>query len=131
MKAVGTYIRTLREAHRLSRVDVAVATGTSESQIVRIEAGEQEPRGPLFLKIVNAVRGSADHVMQLVLNESATAEQGQKLAQSWLTEAQQERVERIVTENAPDDIRAAIQQLRDELNLVKERLDSDPYPDRR
>ncbi|KAB8140807.1 helix-turn-helix transcriptional regulator [Chloroflexia bacterium SDU3-3] len=42
MVAAGIYIRTLSEAQKLSRAEVAHRSGTHESQIVRIEAGEQD-----------------------------------------------------------------------------------------
>lgn len=55
MEAVGAYLRTLREARKLSRASVAAQIGTHESQLVRIEAGDQDTRGSLLLAFINAV----------------------------------------------------------------------------
>lgn len=85
MIAAGAYLRTLREQLGLPREKVAALAGTNGSQLVRIESGEQETRGSLLAALIRAVKGNADQVMDLILDESATAEDGQRLALSWFT----------------------------------------------
>ena len=82
--AAGLYLRVLRERKGMTLADVASATRTSESQISRIEKGEQEPRSSLMLRIVRAVGGSMAHLETLLLNDSATAEDGKRYAEAWL-----------------------------------------------
>lgn len=86
--AAGAYIRTLRDALGLRLEDVAAAANTSESQVSRIENGEQETRGSLLLAIVRAVRGRAEHIQDLILDNTLTAEDGKKKAQEWFTRAE-------------------------------------------
>ncbi len=86
MLAIGIYLRTLREARSLSRLEVAEKIQTSEQQIFRIEAGEIDTRGSLLLLFVDAVRGNADDLRRIVVNKLSTAEAGRELARSWLTQ---------------------------------------------
>lgn len=88
MLAVGTYLRTLREAQDMSRARLAAQVGTHESQIVRIEAGDQDSRGSLLLRIVAAVHGSADDVQRLAMDDTATADTGRELAERVLSHEQ-------------------------------------------
>lgn len=81
MLAVGTYIRALRDAQQLSRAEIAHRVGTHESQIVRIEAGEQDTRGSQLIALVQAVGGDFGEVAELMLAESASVEDARTLAQ--------------------------------------------------
>lgn len=92
MEAVGAYLRTLREAHKLSRAAVAAQIGTHESQLVRIEAGEQDTRGSLLLAFIGVVRGRAGDVQRLILNHEATADDGRRLADEVLTQAERDSI---------------------------------------
>jgi transcriptional regulator with XRE-family HTH domain len=83
MIAAGMYIRTLRTAQGFSRADVAALTGTHESQVQRIENGEQETRSSLMVRIVRVVGGDIGQVATLLLDECATAEDGQRYAEAW------------------------------------------------
>lgn len=82
--AVGAYLRTLREAQHLSRAALAAQVDTHESQLVRIEAGDQDPRGSFLLRLVSKLRGTAEDVARL-LEASATEDQGRVLAHQRLT----------------------------------------------
>lgn len=88
MLAVGMYLRTLREGQHLSRAAIATLVGTHESQIVRIEAGDQDTRGSQLMKIVAAVKGSLDHVMQLMLDDQADEHAGRDLAERVLSQGE-------------------------------------------
>lgn len=80
MIAIGTYIRTLREAKRMSRGDLGSRVNTSVSQLVRLENGEQDTRSVLLAAIVKEVEGDFRDVSELLLNEQATAEDGKSMA---------------------------------------------------
>lgn len=93
--AAGAYIKELREAKKWSRARVvqelrtyalAGDTDTSESQLLRIERGEQETRGTLLVALVRALKGSLDHLADLLLDSDATVADGERVAQLWLEE---------------------------------------------
>ncbi len=65
LEAAGTYLRTLRERQGLTRLQVAEASGTSESQLVRIEGGKQDPRGSLWFAIAGVLKGSTEQLSRL------------------------------------------------------------------
>lgn len=66
----------------------AVTDRLAAAQIVRIEAGDQDSRGSLLLRIVAAVRGSADDVQRLALDDAADADAGRELAERVLSHEQ-------------------------------------------
>jgi transcriptional regulator with XRE-family HTH domain len=105
--AAGAYIRTLREARHLSRAKLAALAHTHESQIERIERGEQDTRGSLLIAIVQAVRGNLDQIGRLLLDEAATADDGRRLAQEWLMPKERQVLERFAT-GIPDEHVAAV-----------------------
>lgn len=105
--AAGAYIRTLREARHLSRAKLAAIAGTHESQIERIEKGEQDTRGSLLVAIVQAVRGNLDQIGELLLSEAATLDDGRQLAQAWLTQGEQQALDRFAAQ-IPDAQVAAV-----------------------
>lgn len=105
--AAGAYIRTLREARHLSRAKLATLARTHESQIERIEKGEQDTRGSLLIAIVQAVRGNLDQIGQLLLSDAATVDDGRQLAQVWLTQEEQHALDRFAA-HIPDPQVAAV-----------------------
>lgn len=118
MVAAGAYIRTLRERRDLTRDVVAERAGTSVSQLVRIEAGEQETRGSLLLAIVAAVQGNAQHVADLLLSESATAGDGRELAeQAYLAIRDEGAIPHLKT---PADVAELVQMFEEELAAMQE-----------
>lgn len=84
MLAIGSYLRTLREARSLTRAEVAARVNTSEQQLFRIEAGEIDTRGSMLLHLVDVVQGNADDLRRIVVNNLTTAEEGRALALEWL-----------------------------------------------
>ncbi len=91
--AIGNYLRTMREFHSLSRIDVAKKIRTSEQQVLRIEAGEIDTRASLLLEFVNAVQGNAEDLRWLVERKMSTAEEGRKLAHAWRGELHADTIE--------------------------------------
>jgi transcriptional regulator with XRE-family HTH domain len=84
MQAVGTYLRTLREAKNLSRGDLAKQVDSNEMQILRIEKGEGDTRGSMLMKLVRLVGGNAEHIADLWSSNNATSDDGKRLAQEHL-----------------------------------------------
>lgn len=61
MKAVGAYLRALRESQGLSQGKLAEMVGVAGNTIWRIEAGKQEPRADALAAILTAVHGRIEH----------------------------------------------------------------------
>lgn len=116
-KASGAYIRTLREMHSLTREAVAEKVGTSVSQLVRIEAGIQEPRPSLLFRIVVAVQGDPRHVGALLASDNATADDGHNLART---------VDQVIVKESqphhktPADVAEIVRYVEEELEAIRE-----------
>jgi transcriptional regulator with XRE-family HTH domain len=82
-KAVGAYLRRLRELHGLSRTKVAAAMDTNENQIKRIEDAVGSTSGLTLLKLIRFLSGSAEQVADLVVKENVSTEDGRQLAEEW------------------------------------------------
>ena len=93
MQAVGIYIRTLRIDQGLTAMDVASAVGSNPNYIWRIETNQMKNPGlDLVFKIVAVLKGSGDHIMELMIAKEPTAEYAQSLAkQAQLTPDQIEQ----------------------------------------
>jgi len=73
MQSVGTYIRLLRESQQMTANDVAFATGLNVTYIWRVESGDtKDPGMHRISKIIDALKGSGDHVMKLFLDPQPT-----------------------------------------------------------
>jgi len=84
LKATAAYLKLLRENAGISQAELARRTHTSSSQINRLEDAKGEVRASLMASIVRALNASAEDVITLLVDSSATAESGQKLAMNWL-----------------------------------------------
>jgi transcriptional regulator with XRE-family HTH domain len=84
IRAVGTYLRTLREAQELSRAEIARALETNEVQVARIEKGEIDTRGSLLLQFLKVVRGDAEQLTSLMTDPLATESTGRTMAEMYL-----------------------------------------------
>lgn len=129
MKHVARYIRELRDAQGMSREELAddlaeMGIEVSATSIYRIEERGQRPGGELLIGLVVGVRGSLEHLRQL-LSDEATLEQAHQLAS--------QRHERIRTvegqldvllEEDPTSVEAAIRELRSGLERLEQRLGS-------
>jgi len=82
---------------------------------MRIEKGEIDTRGSLLLSVVRAVKGNAEHIAQLLLDASATEEDGRNLAISWInretTSAIDEFIADVKKDNKVSEALKLIQQL--------------------
>jgi transcriptional regulator with XRE-family HTH domain len=84
MVAAGAYIRRLRNKLGMSQEDIARALETSQKQVSRWENGEHQPLGAKLNALVALVQGNMSDIMALLSNPSATAEDGERLADTWL-----------------------------------------------
>jgi transcriptional regulator with XRE-family HTH domain len=82
-KAVGAYLRKLREIRGYTRTKVAAALDTNENQIKRIEDAVGSTSGLTLLKLIRLLDGSAEQVADLVMKEDATEDEGRRLAEEW------------------------------------------------
>ena len=102
MVAAGAYLWKLRDLRGFTRDEVAHITGTNAVQVMRIEKGEIDTRGSLLMSLVKAVKGSADQVMLLLLNERATVEEGRRLAEAWYDHKTGEIDYQMIVDEIPD-----------------------------
>jgi transcriptional regulator with XRE-family HTH domain len=116
--AAGAYIRTLREKRNLTREVIADRAGTSVSQLVRIESGEQETRGSLLLRIVAAVDGDARHIAELLLSETATSDDGRDLAETVLRVLDEEGARPYL--KTPEDVAELMSYVEEEMTAIRE-----------
>lgn len=122
MVAAGAYIRAMRERNKLTREQVAKLTGTSVSQLVRIEKGVQDTRASLLNSIVEAVRGDIQEVQRLLASKDATAEDGRATA---------ERVTQILEETGAVEYLETPEDVAELLRLFEEELTSLGVDERR
>jgi transcriptional regulator with XRE-family HTH domain len=81
--ATGSYLKRLREEARISRLALSKQVGTSDSQIIRIEQG-QETRGSLLAMMVKALNASPDDIIDLLASMDYTQEDGLQRAELWI-----------------------------------------------
>lgn len=84
LQAAGAYLQRLREEARISRHGLAKRAKTSDSQIIRIEQGEQETRFSLIALIIRELDANPSDVIELMLSENATIEEAILRANSWI-----------------------------------------------
>lgn len=82
--AVGAYMRAIREARGLPRSEVAYKCETSESQVVRLEAGDLDTRFSLFFAICRLTGADLYDIDELLASETASEADGAALARKYL-----------------------------------------------
>lgn len=83
LHAAGAYIQRLREEAKISRHALSKRVKTSDSQIIRIEQG-QETRASLLFMIMKEVSANPEDMMSLLLSASSTVEDGVIYAERWI-----------------------------------------------
>jgi transcriptional regulator with XRE-family HTH domain len=106
--AIGAYFRTLRKLRDMSIQQIAELTGTSVSQVSRIETGEQETRGSLLFAFARAVKANLDDMARLLLDTQATTEDGEALAREWLGREGEQKVRAFFTALTDAELEAII-----------------------
>ena len=102
LQAAGAYLQRLREEANITRHAMAKRVGTSDSQIIRIEQG-QETRYSLLSMIIKVVDASSDDVVELALSSDNTTEEGIRRAELWIEKRGKEKEGKAVVH--PDVIR--------------------------
>ena len=88
MEAAGAYLRALRTHQGLSQGKLAELVGVSGNTIWRIEAGDQEPRASQLAALLTTLRGRIEDIQELISSTTATAADGEALAERMLTQAE-------------------------------------------
>ncbi len=84
--ALGMYIRTLREASDMTSLDVAVQSSVNPNYIWRLETTNLRPSADKLASVVRTVGGTFDDAANLILDPTATEDDGRRLAQKRLQE---------------------------------------------
>jgi transcriptional regulator with XRE-family HTH domain len=84
LKATGAYLTTLRKHARLSRLAFSKQINTSDSNLMRIEQGNQEAGGTLLATIIRKLDANPVDVIDLLLLEDATEQDGISKAENWI-----------------------------------------------
>lgn len=106
--ALGAYLRRLREAPGMSRLSLSRKVKASDSLLLRIEDGA-ETRGSLLAAIIRALNADADDVVDLLLDDTAIAQDGINRANRRLEWLRQEAL--VATSKGNGLIQADIQSL--------------------
>lgn len=88
MQAAGAYLRALRTHQGLSQGKLAELVGVSGNTIWRIEAGDQEPRAGQLAALLTTLRGRIEDIQELISSTTATAADGEALAERMLTQTE-------------------------------------------
>jgi transcriptional regulator with XRE-family HTH domain len=107
--ATGAYLKRLREEAKISRLALSKQVGTSDSQIIRIEQG-QETRGSLIAKIVKTLNASPDDVIDLLVFDDYTQDDGLRRAELWIDKRNPKTT---MQQNIHPDILSVISRLTD------------------
>lgn len=83
LPATGAYLKRLREDAGLSRLGLSKKVDTSDSQIIRIEQG-QETRGSLLARIIRVLEANPGDVIELLASSDYTVDDGVRLANIWI-----------------------------------------------
>ena len=92
MEAAGAYLWALRDYWQMSREEVAsaireaIGEGTNDVQILRIEKGAHKTKADVMAAFARIVRGDPGQVAALLLDGSATAENGRAAAHAYLAQ---------------------------------------------
>lgn len=98
----GAYLRYLRDAQQMSRMDIARKAELTEGQLYQIEKKGRASRTELLGIVLRAVGGSAEDLLDL-MTPSATAEDGERLAQEWLDKKNQQDINKVMSLVTPEN----------------------------
>lgn len=82
LNATAAYLKYLRERAGMSQAELARRTYTSSSQINRMEDAKGEVRASLMARIVLVLDANPVDIINLLADEKATEDSGQKLAET-------------------------------------------------
>ena len=93
--ALGAYLQRLRAARGWTRAEAIAALQahsdetTSESQILRIERGEQNVRAALLVALLRVLGANSGQAIALLADQHADANEGRRAANAWLDPGKQ------------------------------------------
>lgn len=76
----GAYLRALRVGRGFTQAEIAEAVNTTVNTIWRIEAGQQEPKAVLIVRLLASLGGRAEDLANLMANPNADELEAQKAA---------------------------------------------------
>jgi transcriptional regulator with XRE-family HTH domain len=91
VKAVGAYLRRLREGKGMTTTQVGAALDTVEAQIRKIENGAVDTRGSMLINLCLLLEGDLGDIAQLMISEQATPERAIRLAENWIASREYQR----------------------------------------
>lgn len=77
IKAVGAYLRVLREQQNLSQKHIALKLMVSEKQVSRWEKGTSNPAGVMLIHFASLVGGNLDDISSLLLSPTDIPDDGE------------------------------------------------------
>jgi transcriptional regulator with XRE-family HTH domain len=80
LKAVGVYVRTLREQKKLSRKDVCTALPLGTTTLVRLENGENDVHSTTLARLLHFLGGSFEDTAMLQLNGEFSEDSARQVA---------------------------------------------------
>ena len=83
LTATGAYLKRLREEAGFSRLGLSKKVCTSDSQIIRIEQG-QETRGSLLAKIVKVLDANPNDIIEMLVSDTFSDDDGRIRAELWI-----------------------------------------------
>ena len=113
LKAVGVYVRTLREQKKLSRKDVCTALPLGTTTLVRLENGESDVHSTTLARLLHFLGGSFADTAMLQLNGAVSEDAARQLALRRINPAL------VVSDDPPTRLPAtALVMLLDSLRLI-------------
>jgi transcriptional regulator with XRE-family HTH domain len=120
VEAVGAYLSVLRERRGLKHLDVIrriweiapELKTVNPNYVWRIESGKiKSPGAQLLMAFTRAVQGNPDHVSQLLLTTDATKEDGEHLAESFLSQDDEQQIAYLVRTYGADRVAEIFKQV--------------------
>lgn len=120
--ATGAYLWTLRESQRMTRSQVAdyiqekTGSATNESQVMKIEKGQQDTRASVLIAFLECVGGNPRDLINLMLDRNTTDKDGTELARRWLSGDQINDIDDLISQLPPSELKAILDDIIDEVN---------------
>ncbi len=118
------YLREVRIQRGISQRALAEAMGLSLRALIDWESGKTDDlKSTSLFRATSFLRASLDDIRALI-EAGAGEEEGRQRATVWLSQADQQRIDRLVEDDDDDSLMAAIQEMRAELDRLAQRVGS-------
>ena len=119
------YLRELRVQRGVSQRALAEAMGLSLRALIDWESGKTDDLKSTYLFRVVAFLGASLDDIRTLVEAGAGEDEGRQRAMTWLSQTQERPINRRVEDDDDDDaLRAAIAEMRVELDRLAKRVDS-------